>query len=799
MKLLKRIFHFLGGIYFAIFLIAATALFVIIGTFLEASYDSHLYAAQWTYQSDLFALLLALFFINILFSSLRRWPFKVHHIPFLVTHVGLLMVISGCLIKQRYGLQGNMFIMEGGNSHDIILPHTHALHVERKDPFNPKKNLVANMPLSVQHRRTYTHKLFPEIALKIQNFSPHVHEKFQAWIKGEQAYFYGISPIKVQNWITSHPIQSIAMQFPFDPYNTWNVSILRTDDIQEAIKEVYTRAINVKITSKNGSNTEIIPISLSHMLNESTPLLDGHLHAELDLSFSIPNGFIEPVLKINYQRKGMEKPEKSRLLLQGSEALRHMSTSENLIGFPSFEIDLERSQPHLVLIEDSQGDCHLFAFDRHGRVQAETICSSAPRSLIMYDQGFGGYAIQSSIPFFNLPAGRREKQLADQYILVKNIRQTLTTHPTLSPPLKVFKAACDRLQIDFPSTLIDFLSIWHDNYSLLLPEHVPLYPDLIKIAQHIDWTLLSKHDLQACQWISFLCHRFEQHLGNGENIFEFLKKNRWPFMNELEGFSTSSQSEIIRRLSTKMFDLAPNLPSLPISDTLKPGEQAHLLSAYFKAFGIEYHLLMNAPEGEKEDFSHLEVYYQDQSLLQPEPFLVEGPLTVTHIPEKPLYKLEDNCPGIVVQMKHGTDKQMISLSYDPMGEALKWPIFNGKYLLRYQAQCLAIPYTVRLRQARQINYMDSNQPYSYESDIVISEKDKIPVFKTLSMNRVHETWDGYRFYLSGITTLSSGLKRIQVVVNYDPVKYYLTYPGGVIISGGIILLFWIRPYTKRKK
>ena len=63
------------------------------------------------------------------------------------------------------------------------------------------------------------------------------------------------------------------------------------------------------------------------------------------------------------------------------------------------------------------------------------------------------------------------------------------------------------------------------------------------------------------------------------------------------------------------------------------------------------------------------------------------------------------------------------------------------------------------------------------------------------MNRVHETWEGYRFYLSSISPQEEGfLKKIQLVVNHDPGKYWLTYPGAIILTLGIILLFWLNPY-----
>ena len=61
------------------------------------------------------------------------------------------------------------------------------------------------------------------------------------------------------------------------------------------------------------------------------------------------------------------------------------------------------------------------------------------------------------------------------------------------------------------------------------------------------------------------------------------------------------------------------------------------------------------------------------------------------------------------------------------------------------------------------------------------------------MNSVHETWDGYRFYLSAISKPSlHALKSAQIIVNRDPAKYFLTYPGIFLVFMGTILLFWFK-------
>ena len=127
MKQIKAVYFFLGSLYFAIFLMVVAALVVAIGTAIESITGSHLLAAKWSYDHPLFLLLLCLFFVNILFSALQRWPFKKRHFPFLMTHLGLLMILGGTILKNQIGLQGYLQLLEGSSSHEVLLPYSDGL------------------------------------------------------------------------------------------------------------------------------------------------------------------------------------------------------------------------------------------------------------------------------------------------------------------------------------------------------------------------------------------------------------------------------------------------------------------------------------------------------------------------------------------------------------------------------------------------------------------------------------------------------------------------------------------------
>ena len=153
--------RFIGGATFAALLILFTALMVIYATFLEGQYNSHEVAVEQVYQSSIFNALLIGFFINILFSTLRRYPFHKKHIPFILTHIGLLMVISGTVIKNVYGIQGKMTLLEGSSRSKVSLSGSKALHIDGisyllKDSIN-HKDLSVQVSAMIPHTNlTYT-------------------------------------------------------------------------------------------------------------------------------------------------------------------------------------------------------------------------------------------------------------------------------------------------------------------------------------------------------------------------------------------------------------------------------------------------------------------------------------------------------------------------------------------------------------------------------------------------------------------------------------------------------------------
>jgi len=106
------IFDFLASLKLAVIVILGLVVSLSTATILEAIYDTPT-AQYWVYRSAAFHGLLALLGVNIFVVMLSRYPWKPRHLPFLMAHIGILILLAGSWITDRVGLDASMRISEG--------------------------------------------------------------------------------------------------------------------------------------------------------------------------------------------------------------------------------------------------------------------------------------------------------------------------------------------------------------------------------------------------------------------------------------------------------------------------------------------------------------------------------------------------------------------------------------------------------------------------------------------------------------------------------------------------------------
>lgn len=105
-------YEFFASLGFAVVLIALLAVVLGLGTFVESAYGTE--AVKFgVWNTWWFTLLNALLAVSIFCAAAIRYPWKRHQTGFVITHIGLLVLLAGCLMSQRGGIDAQIPLLEG--------------------------------------------------------------------------------------------------------------------------------------------------------------------------------------------------------------------------------------------------------------------------------------------------------------------------------------------------------------------------------------------------------------------------------------------------------------------------------------------------------------------------------------------------------------------------------------------------------------------------------------------------------------------------------------------------------------
>lgn len=112
MRVALGLFEFSASLKLAVVLIFASAVVLALATFVEKYYGTAgvqfgMYGTWW------FTGLNALLAWNIFAAAAIRYPWKRHQTGFVITHIGLLTLLFGCLMSRRGGIDAQMPLFEG--------------------------------------------------------------------------------------------------------------------------------------------------------------------------------------------------------------------------------------------------------------------------------------------------------------------------------------------------------------------------------------------------------------------------------------------------------------------------------------------------------------------------------------------------------------------------------------------------------------------------------------------------------------------------------------------------------------
>jgi len=120
--------RFFASVKLAMVLLAVLIVATIAGTLYESSFDARV-ARAYIYNAWWFNIWLLLLCANLIFSAFSRMPWKRHHTGFLLTHLGIIVLLAGALIGRLYGVEGSMTLFKGDPPNNLLTVDEHVLQV----------------------------------------------------------------------------------------------------------------------------------------------------------------------------------------------------------------------------------------------------------------------------------------------------------------------------------------------------------------------------------------------------------------------------------------------------------------------------------------------------------------------------------------------------------------------------------------------------------------------------------------------------------------------------------------------
>src|SRR5712671_5806633 len=141
----NAIFEFFASLKLAVVLLTMLIVAAIAGTLYESTFDAKV-ARAYVYGAPWFNAWLLFLAANLTVSALSRWPWKKHHVAFLVTHLGIITLLAGSLIGRVLGIEGTITLFKGEPPTNRLLVDQHQLRVRDTD------GLVKGYPVEFIHR-----------------------------------------------------------------------------------------------------------------------------------------------------------------------------------------------------------------------------------------------------------------------------------------------------------------------------------------------------------------------------------------------------------------------------------------------------------------------------------------------------------------------------------------------------------------------------------------------------------------------------------------------------------------------
>jgi hypothetical protein len=115
------VLRFFASVRLAILILTSLMGILATGTIMESLHGTDA-ARILIYNTFWFSLVLLILGMNVTTAALSRYPWKLRHVGFVITHIGIILVLVGSFMTQKFMIDGQMAITEGATEYRITLP-----------------------------------------------------------------------------------------------------------------------------------------------------------------------------------------------------------------------------------------------------------------------------------------------------------------------------------------------------------------------------------------------------------------------------------------------------------------------------------------------------------------------------------------------------------------------------------------------------------------------------------------------------------------------------------------------------
>jgi hypothetical protein len=312
----KKIFDFFSSVKLAVILIASIGSFLAYGTFYESSHGTQM-AQKLVYHGWLASLLMGLLIINLACAALDRFPWKKHHIGFVVTHLGIITMLIGAFLTQQKGLDGSVYIGINEKTKRFMTSDTELRVYQSLDekPYvllvNQAVDFDKKVPgtFSGSQRSNYEYKLVDNDILKVIQYIPFAAKEIKVGPSLDQkalpALKFKLSNpnVSVEEWVGLN--EKLPPFFDFGPALVTFIKgplVLPPQAKNQFV--IYQEKPNEKLKYAVFSSKQKTPTQKGILENKKV-IQTGWMN----LVFEVEELFLNSEVDINYNSKNFEDPQ----------------------------------------------------------------------------------------------------------------------------------------------------------------------------------------------------------------------------------------------------------------------------------------------------------------------------------------------------------------------------------------------------------------------------------------------------------------------------------------------------------